>query len=134
MSTSPGFSATPNSGTPGALTAANTALDGTGTTLLIFTAGSLGALIDRIRCMHKGTNVATVARVFLNNGSDPSVAGNNTLIGEKTMPANTLSQVAESVSQDIVLNHPMEAGERIYVSIGTAVAAGVQFTPVGGDL
>lgn len=134
MSTSPAFSSIPNPGTPGALTAANTALDGTGTTLLLFTGGSNGSLLDRIRCMHKGSNVATVARVFLNNGSDPSVAGNNSLIAEKTIPANTLSQTAESVAQDIVLAHPIPANHRVYVSIGTAVAAGIQFTPIGGNL
>jgi hypothetical protein len=134
MSTSPAFSSVPNAGTPGALTAANTALDGTGTTLLLFTGAAAGSLLDRIRCMHRGTNVATVARVFLNNGSDPAVAGNNSLVAEKTIPANTLSQVAESVAQDIVLSLPVKANHRVYVSIGTAVAAGIQFTPIGGDL
>lgn len=142
MSTSPAFASVPPSNfTPGALTAANTALDGTGTTLLIATAPAVtggGAMVERVRCMHKGTNVATVARVFLNNGSDPAVAGNNSLIAEKTIPANTVSQVAESVPQDIVLNQVLKGHastpQRLYVSIGTAVSAGIQFTPIGGDL
>ncbi len=143
MSTSPNYgSVPPGTFTPGALTAANTALDGTGTTLLIATAplvaSPAGSFIERIRCMHKGTNVATVARVFWNNGSTPTVAGNNSLIAEKTIPLNTLSQVAESVPQDITINQVLKGHastpERIYVSIGTAVAAGIQFTAMGGDL
>lgn len=140
--TSPAFASVPPSNfTPGSLTAANTALDGTGTTLLVATApatASGGSVVESLRCMHKGTNVATVLRVFKNNGSTPTVAGNNSLIAEKTMPANTISQVAESVPVDIVINEPLKANastpERIYVSIGTAVAAGVQFHPKGGDL
>lgn len=141
-STSPAFASVPFSNqSPGALTAANTALDGTGTTLLIVTApatASGGSIVDKVRCAHKGTNVATVVRVFWNNGSTPTVAGNNSLIAERTMPANTISQVAESIFQDIPINQTLKANastpERIYVAIGTAVAAGVQFTPLGGDL
>jgi hypothetical protein len=140
--TSPAFASTPPSNfTPGSLTAANTATDGTGTTLLLATApatASGGSLVERIRCMHLGTNVATVVRVFLNNGSSPAVAGNNSLIAEKTMPANTLTQTAESIPQDIILNQVLKASatvpERIYVTIGTAVAAGIKFTAIGGDL
>jgi len=143
MSSSPAFASVPPSTfTPQTLTAANTALDGTGTTALIATAPAsaapAGSLVERIRCMHLGTNVATVIRVFLNNGSTPAVAGNNALIAERTMPANTLSQVAESAPQDIVLNQVLKGHastpERLYVSIGTAVAAGIRFTPMGGDL
>ncbi|HKQ24081.1 MAG TPA: hypothetical protein VJT81_06530 [Burkholderiales bacterium] len=142
MSSSPGFASVPPSNfTPQSATAANTALDGTGTTALIATAPAVtggGALVERVRCMHLGTNVATVARVFLNNGSTPGTAGNNALIAEKTIAANTLSQVAESISYDIVINQVLKGHattpERLYVSIGTAVAAGIKFTAIGGDL
>lgn len=133
--TSPAFASTPFSiATPGSLTAANTALDGTGTTLLILTAPSGGAFCERVHVEHLGTNVATVARVFRNNGSTPTVAGNNALIATKTIAANTLSQTAEAIGYDIVVNAALKSGERIYVAIGTAVAAGLMFTPYGGDL
>jgi len=143
MSSSPAFASVPASNfTPQTLTAANTATDGTGTTALVATAPAsaspAGSLVERIRCMHLGSNVATVVRVFLNNGSTPTVAGNNALLAEKTMPANTLSQVAESVPQDIIINQVLKGHastpERLYVAIGTAVAAGIRFTPIGGDL
>lgn len=141
-STSPAFASTPPSNfTPGSLTAANTATDGTGTVLLLATApatASGGSVVERIRCMHLGTNVASVVRVFLNNGSTPTVAGNNALIAEKTMPANTVSQTVESIAQDVFLNQVLKANastpERIYVTIGTAVAAGIKFAAIGGDL
>lgn len=133
--TSPAFASTPFSiATPGALTAANTALDGTGTTLLLVTAPASGAFVERVHVQHLGTNVATVARVFRNNGSTPTVAGNNALIAEKTIAGNTLSQTAEAIAYDIVVNAALKSTERIYVSIGTAVAAGLMFTPYGGDL
>lgn len=142
MSNSPAFASVPGSNfTPQTLTAANTATDGTGTTALIATApatASGGSLVERIRVMHLGTNVATVVRVFLNNGSTPTVAGNNSLIAEKTIAANTISQVAESIAYDIAINQVLKANattpERLYVSIGTAVAAGLRFTAIGGDL
>lgn len=134
MATAPQFVTTPNAGTPQTITAANTATDGTGTVSLIFTAGASGSLLPAVRFTHLGTNVATVARVFYNNGSDPTVAGNNALIGEKAIAANTLSQTAESIVYDLSLNVVMAASDRIYVTLGTAVAAGIKATPInGGD-
>jgi len=62
------------------------------------------------------------------------VAGNNALIGEKAIAANTLSQTAESIVYDLNLNLVMAASDRIYVTLGTAVAAGIKATPInGGD-
>lgn len=142
MSSSPAFASVPPSNfTPQTITTANTAKDGTGTTLLLATAPAVtnsGSLVERIRVMHMGTNVATVMRVFLNNGSTPGTAGNNALIAEKTIPANTVSEVAESVPQDITLNQILRGHattpERIYITIGTTVAAGLKATAIGGDL
>lgn len=136
MATAPVFTDTPNSGTPASLTAANTALDGTGSTgrALIFTAGADGSFLPGITLRHLGSNVASVLRVFKNNGSDPEVAGNNALIKEVTVSSNTLSQTAASTEYYAELNEVLEAGERIYVTLGTAVAAGIKATPHnGGD-
>lgn len=136
MATAAQFIATVNKGTPGVLTAANTAMDGTGATgrQLLFTAGSNGSLLEAIRLMHKGTNVATLLRFWRNNGSDPETAANNTLIGEQAMAANTISHTAESIQYDKVLNLRLAASERIYVTLATAVSAGVHISPInGGD-
>lgn len=137
MATAPQFAATPNKGTPGSLTAANTSTAGTGATgrLLIFTAGSTsGSSLPQVRFMHLGTNVATLCRIFRNNGSDPEVGGNNALIDEVAIASNTVSQTAESVIYNANLNLVLAPGERIYVTLATTVAAGIQITPInGGD-
>lgn len=133
MASTPQFAATPNRGTPKTITTANTALDGTGTTDLILTAGASGTFLRRIIARHRGTNVATVLRIFRNNGSDPTVAANNALIGERTIAANTLSQVAESTNFEIFFNLPLANAERIYATIGTAVAGGVVVSVDAGD-
>lgn len=134
MSTAPQFAASVNSGVPSKLTAANTALDGTGATgrALIFTGTTNGSILPFIRFTHLGTNAATVARIFKNNGTDPEVASNNALIGEIAIAANTLSQTAESIVYDRTINVTLKNAERIYVTLGTAVAAGIMATPMGG--
>lgn len=127
------------------LLSANTALDGTGTVQLIGSvavvgvngsaiAGNFGRSVPRARVVHRGTNVATVMRFFLNNGSTPTVATNNQLVAEETIASNTISQVAKSIIYDIWLGLIMTPGYRVYYSIGTACAAGHAVSlPDAGD-
>jgi len=129
------------------LTAANTALDGTGTVGTIFTATTatgIDSRIERIRAMPLGTNVKSVARIFINNGGSNGTASNNTLIAEIDLPATTASSTAP-VGPSPALELPIVAdinalfpnglpnGYNINVCLGTAVAAGWQFTGFGGD-
>ncbi len=136
MSTSPAFASTPNAGTPGVATAANVAMDGTGATgrLLLFTAGSNGGFLPLIRAVRKGTGVKAVLRVWLNNGSDPEVAANNTLLGEFAIPAGTADTDDPNVAGnvDCHLNVAMPASYRVYATLGAAVADGVHLTPMNG--
>jgi hypothetical protein len=116
-----------------AITTANTALTGTGTPdtdiKLFMTAGANGSRVNNVKIVPRGTNAsATVLRVFLNNGLTNATPANNTLIAEVTIPINTLSQVAASVPANIALNMVMEAGYRLYYTIGTSVAAGFSVT------
>ena len=136
MSSSPAYASVPNKGTPVTITSADTATDGTGAnTVLVFTAGASGAFLPALRCKPLGTNIASLLRVFRNNGSTPATAGNNALIEEKALPSLTISQVAENAKVDVPLNIALAATERIYVCIATAVAAGWKVTPInGGDL
>ena len=120
------------------LQTANTAKDGTGATQLIFTAGADGARVERIRIKPVGTNVATVVRIFINNGSDPASAANNVLYAEKTIAANTLSEAAESVLNELPTITDTTAfplvlppSYRLYATIGTTVAAGIRITAIG---
>ena len=118
----------------GNVTTANVAKDGTGTVVLIFTAGANGARLDSIKAKAAGTNTASVARFFINNGSDPTTATNNILFAEISLPATTLSEVA-ALTEAVVMemNIALPAGYRIYVTIGTTVATNWAFTAVGGD-
>jgi len=131
--TSPIFPLTPVT-TWGTLTAANTAVNGTGTVATIFTAGTDGGRVDYIKARALGTNVTTVVRVFINNGSVNSTATNNSLITEAVLPATTASNSTE-IGADVVipLNISIPNGYKINVCIGTAVSAGWQFTAVGGN-
>lgn len=140
MATSPSFAATPTPvarSVPATLTAANTALDGTGATgrSLVFTAESTnGSVLPYLKFKALGTNVATVARIFRNNGSDPETASNNALISEVTLAATTASATAALAEYISVLNLVLGPSERIYVTLGTAVSAGWKVTPMnGGD-
>jgi len=131
--TSPIFPLTPVT-TWGALTAANTAVNGTGTVATLFTAGTDGGRVDYIKARALGTNVTSVVRVFINNGSANSTSTNNSLIAEAVLPATTASNSTE-IGADVVipLNISIPNGFKINVCIGTAVSAGWQFTAVGGN-
>ena len=119
------------------LTAANTAKDGTGAITTIATGNNAGNnagnFIQKLVARALGTNVATVLRVFINNGGVNTTAVNNTLIGEMTLPATTLSEVAAQPDYVLPLNFVLPAGYKINVTLGTAVAAGYQVSVIGGQ-
>ena len=132
--TAPIFTLTPAIHWGVTITAANTTTDLTsGTIYDIFTGGTEGSYVQKIRFRHVGTNVATVARVWINNGSVTTTAANNSLWDEITIAANTVSQVAASTNYEFPLNYALPSSYRIYVTIGTAVAAGLDITVIGGD-
>lgn len=116
-----------------ALTTANTAKDGTGTVLTAFTADATnGGYVSRIRFRAAGTNIAAVARVFINNGSANSTPGNNILWDEITLSATTLSEVAALQQYELPLNFALPPGYKLNVTIGTTVSAGYYITVIGG--
>lgn len=126
------------------ITAANTAKDGTGTVNLIFTAdASNGGRVERIRAVPLGTNVATVLRIFINNGSDPTTAANNTLYAQATLAATTNTEIAAlaavelpnalTVADGTAFPLVLPPGYRIYATLGTAVAAGYAVQAIGGS-
>lgn len=116
-----------------AITAANTNKDGTGTVLTAFTADATeGGFVQRIRFRAAGTNVATVARVFINNGSTNATPANNILWDEITLSATTLSEVAALSTYELPLNYALPAGYKLNVALGTAVSAGYYVSAIGG--
>jgi len=92
-----------------------------------------------------GTNVATVLRVFINDGLG-ILASNFALVDEISLPASTASVTAPTQSVDVKLypiNYDnagsgelppyLKAGQKLYVSLGTTIVAGVTVTAFGGD-
>jgi hypothetical protein len=130
--TSPIYVDTPNIGI-GTITTANTAMDGTGTVVTIFTAGADGAFVDSVVVRGLGTNIATVLRLFLNNGGTNATATNNALLADTTLPATTASNVQALAPVDIALGVRLPAGWKINATIGTTVAAGYALSGHGGD-
>lgn len=116
-----------------AITTANTAKDGTGTVLTTFTSDATnGGFVQRIRFRAAGTNIATVARVFINNGSTNATPANNILWDEITLAATTLSETSALPTYELPLNFALPAGYKLNVTLGTTVAAGYYVTVIGG--
>lgn len=92
---------------------------------LIFTADATnGGFVQRIRLKAGGTNVASVMRIYINNGSTPTTAANNVFYGEISLPATTAIATAATIEIDYPLGFAINPGFRIYMGLGTAVAAG----------
>ena len=121
------------------MNAANTGNVTGSTSYLVFTAGTNGSFVQKIRFRHvppSGNTAATVARVWINNGQDVTVASNSTLFDEITIASNTtFSQVASTPFYEIPFNFALPANYRIYVTLGTAPTTGanIQATVIGGD-
>ena len=101
---------------------------------LVFTADATnGSFVQRLRFKAGGTNVASVMRIFINNGTTVGTAANNVFYGEISLPATTAIATAATVELDYPLGFALPAAFRIYVGLGTAVAAGWVCTAVAGN-
>jgi hypothetical protein len=104
-----------------------------GTIYPIFTADTTnGGYVQRVRFRPLGSNAATVARVWINNGSDTTVSANNTLWDEIAIALTTVSQTAAQATYELPLNFPLPPSYRLYVTLGTVVSAGFDVTVIGG--
>ena len=135
--TNPIFTVTPNvvgaASFAGGLTTGNNTYTGTSGTSTIFTAGTNGAFMRWIRCKAQGTNVQSLVRFFINNGSTAGTAANNFLWIEYILPATTTSATSAIGDFDIPVNYTLPASYTILAVLATTVAAGWNFTVVGGN-
>lgn len=126
-----------DSGTTMAPTFTTAAADYTGATAthnkLVFTSSANGSYVEKLRFKAIGTNTASVARIYINNGSANTTAANNVFIGEQTLPATTAIATAATVEIDYPLGMPLTPNFTIYVGLGTTVAAGWVCFAVGGE-
>ena len=132
MALDPQYTTTPNVSAD-TETTANNVYDGTGTVGTAFTAGANGSFVGFIKLKPLGTNVSSVARFWINNGSTNATAGNNFLIAETNLPATTAGANFALADISIPINFAIPAGYKINFALGTTVAAGWQATVVGGN-
>ena len=105
--TSPIFTLTPQVEWSTTMYGANTGNLSAGTTYMAFSAASNGSYVQKIRFKHQSSNVnsvATVARVFINNGASTGTAANNTIWDEVTIASNTAVQNAATITYELPLN------------------------------
>lgn len=108
-----------SSATAGPMLTANTNMNGTSYVTPVFTAGVNGSYVQRLVARAAGTNVASVLRVFLNNGSTNATAANNILIAEVSLPATTASAVGALQPIELPFNFALPAGYTINCTLGT---------------
>jgi hypothetical protein len=114
---------------------ANTAQDGTGTLYKLFTAGTNGSYIQKIRFRPVGSPAATVCRVFISTSTSTS-ATNTWLYDEITLPAVTVSQTAASSVFELPLNFAVDPSFLLYVTFGTSTGSagtGYSIVTIAGD-
>jgi len=131
-----------NSSTAMAPTFTTAAADFTGATAthnkIVFTADATnGSRLCGLRFKAIGTNAASVARIFINNGSAATTAANNSLFAEKSLTATTATAITSTIDLDYYFPGgyiDLEPSFRIVVGLATTVAAGWVVSPIlGGD-
>ena len=102
--------------------------------VLVYTANATdGGFIEGIWFTPIGTNTASVARVYVNNGSTNTTAANNRYLGAQTLPATTATNVAAETRIFFPIGQALKPGFRIYAGLGTTVAAGWVACPQAGQ-
>ena len=102
--------------------------------VLVYTANATdGGYLEGIWFTPEGTNTASVARVYINNGSSNTTATNNRYLGAQTLPATTATNVAAESRIFFPMGIALKAGFRVYAGLGTTVAAGWVACPQAGQ-
>lgn len=117
-------------------TAANDYTGISANNVLVWTAGANGGLFEGLIFKAAGTNTASVARIYINNGATNTTATNNTFIGEISLPGTTatiVAAVADFVWYMPGGPRPIKSTFTIYVGLGTTVAGGWVVTPLAGQ-
>jgi len=100
---------------------------------LVWTAGTNGGYIERLRFKAIGTNIQSVARIYINNGSIQTTAANNAFFGEISLPPTTAINTTSTIDLDYPMGIAIDPSFRIYAGVGTTVASGWIVVGVGGQ-
>lgn len=131
MSATPAYASTPKC-TIGALSAANTNLNGTGTIATVFTAGTNGSRIDAINIKATTTTTAGMVRLFVHDGSTAHLLAEIPVIAitpSSTQPAWEAQLNSNSLSQMLPLILPTSYSLRA----STHNAETFNVIAIGGD-
>lgn len=102
--------------------------------VLVYTADSVdGGFIEGIKFTATGTNTASVARIYINNGASQTTATNNRFFGQQTLPATTLINTAATAEVFFPMGIALKPGFRVYAGLGTTVAASWVTMPIAGQ-
>jgi hypothetical protein len=102
--------------------------------ILVHTSGANGSYIKRLRFKAAGsTTSASVARIYINNGSTNTTATNNIFYGELSLPIVTGINTAATVDLDYPMEFAIDPLFRIYVGLGTTVTNGWICTCIAGQ-
>lgn len=112
--------------------------------MVLATGGTNGTRVDAIKIRALGTNVASVLRIYWNDGQGTAEV-NFKLIHEVALATST-AQTATITGVDTILlpiNYAndgngvlppaLNSGQKLYVSLGTTVTSGYAVTFMGGD-
>ena len=118
-----------------ALVAANTTYEASGSNVLtVFSASASGSFVQRVRFKASGSTVATVARLFINNGGAITTTANNILFDEITLPAITSGSTAAQAVFELPFNAALPSAYRILATTATAQTQGGWYvSAVGGS-
>ena len=116
---------------------ASGAFDGTNSNVtLVYTAGANGGFVQKLILESGGTNsTASVARLWVNNGTANTAASANSLIMQYALPVTTVSTTTATAHIEIPLMYQIPAGYRIYLAISSSanLGAGWYHSIVAGD-
>lgn len=133
--TSPIYTRTPDIQWAESIVTANNTIDITsGTSYLVWTADATegGYLREiRVKANPSQNTAATVARIWINNGSTTGTAANSAFLTEAGIPATTASATQPLPDIIIPINMAVPAGYRFYLTIGTAPGGSGEFTATG---
>ena len=133
--TSPIYTRLPDIQWVESITVANNTLDLTsGTSYLVWTADATeGGYLREIRIKANPANntAATVARIWINNGSTLATSLNSALLTEVGIPGTTASATNPLPDIVIPINMAVPATYRIYLTVGTAPGGSGEFTAIG---
>ena len=113
------------------LTTANAVMTGAGVVSHIYQA-PVQSKVHMIIWRSLGSNVATVGRLFINNGLDNNESTNNSLIDEITLPLTTASSIIATRGQLMDMPIWVPANYKLFVTLGTTVVAGYKVTAFAG--